>query len=109
MDRSTDHERRRRNPANGGDRNRIAAQVHAVGAARQRDVEAIVDNNACAAAAREETDPGNQVAQRRAVEVAFAHLHEIDARLAGMPHLRQQAAHGNAFRRTGRNQAGAGP
>ena len=84
-------------------RDRIEAQLHAVGADRQRDVAASIDDDANFAGAIGRTpmcrlgDGFGMREQRRVVEVAFAHLNPIDSRPDSGIHTRGQvAANGTA-------------
>ena len=59
---------------------RIRTQMHAMGAAGDRHVEAIVHEHAGLAAANCGKDTSHELRERRRLEVALAHLNPIDAR-----------------------------
>ena len=79
-------------------RDRIEAQLHAVGANRQREVAASIDDDANLAGAIGRTPMcrlGNGFGmreQRRVVEIAFAHLNPIDSRPDSSIHTCGQVA-----------------
>jgi len=60
-------------------RNRIAAQVHAVRAAGERDIQPLVDDHPRLRSAGEAHELDDERRQRRSLEIGFSHLNEIDA------------------------------
>ena len=81
-----------RQPARRPHRNRVAAQVHTVSAARERDVQSIVDDDAGRGAARDGEHVVDEPRQLRGVEIALADLNEVHARARRMTRLGQEAA-----------------
>jgi len=64
--------------------------VNPAGAARQRNIQPIVDDDARSRAAGERHHVSHQRGELSGVEIALAHLNEIDAALDGLFELRQQ-------------------
>jgi hypothetical protein len=87
-----------------GRRNRVSAQMDTVGAARQRHIQPIVDDNSRRRAAGERQDGLDERGELAGLEIAFSHLNEIDAVLDGVLELGQQEAMGVIERRAGSRQ-----
>jgi hypothetical protein len=64
--------------------------MHAAGAARQRDVEAVVDDDLCRRAACHRQQFGHDVGERCRFEIALAHLDQIDASVDAEARLRKK-------------------
>ena len=79
MDRAADEKRRRNARADARRRDRISAEMHAVGTGRQRDVETIVDHDARPGAAYSFDTRRHEARQRAALEIALADLYEMHA------------------------------
>jgi hypothetical protein len=62
-------------------------KVDAVGARRERDVNAVIHDNARARPAGQVKDLSRQIHQRRGFKVALPHLHEVDTGVCGLLHL----------------------
>ena len=79
MDRAADEKRRWNARADAGCRERISAEVHAVGTGRERDVETIVDQDARPGAAYSFDTRRHEARQRAALEIALTDLHKVHA------------------------------
>ena len=90
MDRAADEKRRRNARADAGCRERISAEMHAVGPGRQRDVETIVDHDARPGAAYSFDTRRDEARQRAALEIALADLHEVHAGARRGTHARDE-------------------
>ena len=109
VDRAADEEPVRRQAPCRLDGDRIGAQVDAIGRARERDVEAIVDDHAGRSASRHGDKIRDERRQLRSLEIALTHLDEVDAGVHGMARLRDQAAPRHVERRIrGRKPAAIG-
>jgi hypothetical protein len=84
-----------------GGRNRVSAQMDAVGAARQRHIQPIVDNDSRRRAAGDRQGGLDERGELAGLEIALAHLNEIDADVDGGLELGQQKAAGVIERRAG--------
>ena len=78
-----------------------------VRAAGDRDVEPIVDHDARRRPSNRVEHRGDERRQRRGLEVALAHLNEIDARVGGVTGLRQETAARLTLGRARRDQTAA--
>ena len=79
VDGAADEKRRRNTRANAGRRERISAEMHAVGTGRERDVETIVDQDARRRAAYGVDTRRHEARQRAALEIALTDLYEVHA------------------------------
>ncbi len=77
MDRAADEKRRRSARVNAGRRERISAEMHAVGTGRERDVETIVDQDPRPRAAYSVDTRRHEARQRAALEIALTDLYEM--------------------------------
>ena len=91
MDRSPDHESPWRDRPCRQGRHRIGAQVNAAGAARQSDIQTIVDHDAAAAPSGHGHHPGHKPRQLGRLEIRFADLEDIDPRVDRVLGLLEQA------------------
>jgi len=66
--------------------------VDAIGRARERDIEAIVDDHASRGAARDGKKIGDERPEIGSIEIALANLNDVDAGVGGVPRLRDEAA-----------------
>ena len=64
--------------------------MNAISAGREGHVNTIVDQDASLAACSHPNAPPNQIAEAPVVQVALANLDEIDARIRGSAHERNQ-------------------
>ena len=79
-------------PSRVGRGNRVSAQMDAVGAARQRHIQAIVDDDSRRRAAGNRQSGLDERGELAGLEIALSHLNEIDAALNGVLELGQQEA-----------------
>jgi hypothetical protein len=92
------------NAARVGRRNRVSAQMDTVGAARQRHVQPIVDDDSRRCAAGERQSRLDERGELAAFEIALSYLNQIDAALDGVLELGQQEATGVIERGAGSGQ-----
>ena len=65
--------------------------MNAGGAARQRDIQTIVDHDAAAASPGHGHHPGDEPRQLRRFEIGLTDLEDIDPRVERVPGLAEQA------------------
>ena len=90
--RPADQEPRADQPPYRGRIDRVGAQVHAIGSARERHIQAVVYDHAGAAAARGGDDAVDELGELSPTEIAFADLDDVDAGRDGISDLTEKAA-----------------
>ena len=73
---------------------RVASEVRAVGPARHRDINAVVHHDSGPRPASQPYQVADQISKISCREITLTHLHEVDSRINGVPHLLSQAPTG---------------